>query len=233
MKRRRKYFTLIELLNVISIIAILAGLLLPALNSAREKGRMSNCFSLMRNLVNGAVLYSVDWNDYFPCRNDSASRYYATAEFARYCGVTKWSSYATDEWSRNYLCPSFRYPSAGSFYSVLRVYPMNHIDIAQASGENAYKLTRIKRAGSKLAFLEAAAFGSFPTTSSGYEYWGNEMYLIYGDVFQAATSKPHVAYRHGNGGLAVSACFDGHVAALSPGAMWLARENGDIHPYGD
>lgn len=63
------YFTLIELLIVIAIIAILAGMLLPALNAARNKAGAISCNSLMRSLGQYWIAYSDNCNGaVFPSR---------------------------------------------------------------------------------------------------------------------------------------------------------------------
>lgn len=59
-------FTLIELLMVISIIAILTTLLLPALNTARERGKQISCVGNLKAIGTALIMYSNDWNGMFP-----------------------------------------------------------------------------------------------------------------------------------------------------------------------
>ena len=65
MKQQRYNFTLTELLAVIAIIAILAGLLLPAINGARVRAKTAACISNQKQVTAFIRAYMNDANQFF------------------------------------------------------------------------------------------------------------------------------------------------------------------------
>jgi prepilin-type N-terminal cleavage/methylation domain-containing protein len=77
-----KGFTLVELLVVIAIIAILAALLLPALNHAKWSAQRTVCLNNLKGIAVGVHLYAQDNNDTLPAESGLVAESYATNDFA-------------------------------------------------------------------------------------------------------------------------------------------------------
>ena len=104
---RESYFTLIELLVVIAIIAILAAILLPALQSARARGYQSGCISNMKQLGNAIQMYGNDNEGWFWHYNGTFGQNYHTSGYPRISSYVGGLSYEEVKQNSAYQKPEF------------------------------------------------------------------------------------------------------------------------------
>ena len=141
---KQKQFTLIELLVVIAIIAILAAMLLPALNKARAASRQTACINKIKHVALSELLYANDNEDFIPYHDNNDGGHY----------TNKLKSYYGDRTAFNktaYHCVEYKEAEAianscGSFWIPTLSHNLNFGGSVSAGGTPAFKANKLTAA---------------------------------------------------------------------------------------
>jgi prepilin-type N-terminal cleavage/methylation domain-containing protein len=181
MKKITNNFTLIELLVVVAIIAILAGMLLPALQQAREKARSSACTNNLKTIGTALHMYTSDNGDILPGENTRSDNRWSY-QLYKYLFPNQLTN-AIDLRKSIYFCPSDTHNCTTNDVSFIS-YGMNHylsalsiVSWKEVSIQYPIKITKIPNPSNHLFVadknvdLDAAA----DTNGHFYNYPSNVM----------------------------------------------------------
>lgn len=198
--KKRRCFTLIELLIVIAIIAILAAMLLPALNTARERARAISCTGKLKQLGTYALLYMNNSNMQLVTWQKTPELYWPQILF----GDTSGSSVKTAAHAKILLCPS---EEPGKFESIFYTYGnanfnsagWSTIDWSKTTERSVHNLGRVRQPSRYPLFADTYSSSS-KKQNYGFHYAANYTSLVhmrhadrsnifYGDGHADAVSK--------------------------------------------
>ena len=223
---KKRYFTLIELLVVIGIIAILASMLLPALNASREKAKSSHCTNNLRQLGFMSSMYTDTFDGYFCTQsNDNGDRW--DAPFAGNANGKAILSSAvgnTEGGNSNkvYQCPSIEGISSQEFADVkFSGYGYNEFLGAELFYNNyrGLKVVSVRQPGNIVVFADCGYFsGSGKAEVAATLRSPEKRSQEESDLRSGGTA----AFRHSF--TALSVMVDGHVKSFNK--AYTANVNG-------
>jgi len=213
---RRTAFTLVELLVVISIIALLAALLMPALSSAREKTHRLGCMNNLRILAVAAHQCAADNNDVLPYSNWSSVSTYGPG----------WAYDAAQ--CKNIASGALTNLTTGAIWPFLKNYkayrcPKDPVNRLPANASGQWKLTSYIMNGAVTAYGPNPPYPLSKFRNDDVLFWENAVasFAAGSDLsnWPYEQGNPSLEFRHQGG--ACFACMDGH-------AGWISKSEGTL-----